>query len=102
MEKQSTEIFVDGVHEYSYSKHTDDNGKIVHELKYSDNPIWSVHIRGTLGLKVIDDGNGFRIWSDSGIKQKIDYSDAYRLRIMMNFITQDYGKVEFYKKIEQP
>jgi hypothetical protein len=77
MKKQ---IFVNDLHEYDYEL-TANN---LHVLYYSNTSEWNDHIKGTICMSIINDGNGLII--EFNEKNRIDYSEAEQLFILLKFI----------------
>ncbi len=93
---QEIAIFVDGVHEYNYTKKVEGN-IIHHSLFYSKGQGWSADIRGELCLSLVDNGNGFVIEREIG--RTIDYDEVYELGILLDLIDPKKG-IDYYKKVE--
>ena len=89
MKKQ---IFVDDIHEYDYEL-IDDNR---HTLYYSNEEQWNDHIKGYVALQIVDDGNGLIIKFNE--KNRIDYSEAEQLYILLKLINQP-AKYEISTKV---
>ena len=73
-------ILVDGRHEYDYS--LEEN---VHTLRYSDNGSWTYP--NQVAMQIVDDGNGLIIKFRE--KNRIDYSEAEQLLILLKLINKD-------------
>ncbi len=73
-------IIVDGRHEYDYS--LEEN---VHTLRYSDNGSWTYP--NEVAMQIVDDGNGLIIKFSE--KNRIDYSEAEKLLILLKLINKD-------------
>jgi hypothetical protein len=73
-------IIVDGRHEYDYS--LEEN---VHTLRYSDNGSWTYP--NEVAMQIVDDGNGLIIKFSE--KNRIDYSEAEQLLILLKLINKD-------------
>lgn len=73
-------ILVDGRHEYDYS--LEEN---VHTLRYSDNGSWTYP--NEVAMQIVDDGNGLIIKFSE--KNRIDYSEAEKLLILLKLINKD-------------
>jgi len=73
-------ILVDGKHEYDYSLEED-----VHTLRYSDNGSWTYP--NQVAMQIVDDGNGLIIKFRE--KDRIDYSEAEQLLILLKLINKD-------------
>ena len=73
-------ILVDGKHEYDYS--LEEN---VHTLRYSDNGSWTYP--NQVAMQIVDDGNGLIIKFRE--KNRIDYSEAEQLLILLKLINKD-------------
>ena len=96
---EDVEVFVGGSHEYKYVREKEDpSGIEIHSLFYSHNTEWSDHVRGSLALRIMDDGWGYKI---EGETRHMDYSEAYEMHILLDLI-QETPKYEIYKKIDGP
>lgn len=92
-------IFVDDVHDYDYSEERTENG-VVHILFRSNGEHWSSDIRETEVLSILDTGDEF-IFNNGSPKNKLDYSDAFELSILLKIISfNDGSKVEISGKKE--
>ena len=92
-------IFVDDVHDYDYSEEITENG-IIHILFRSGGEHWSSNFRDTEVLSILDTGDGF-VFNHGRPKNKIDYSDAFALSILLKIISfNNEGKVEISGKKE--
>ncbi len=80
--KQS--IFVDG--EYQFDYEVLDNNK--HTLYYSNNELWSSHVRNEIAFQIEDDGNGLKLLTKFNEKSRIDYSESEYLFILLKLINQ--------------
>ena len=88
----------DGNHEYDIFIEEIDKGT-VYNLLASNNAIWSEHIRGKLFLSIVDDGNG--LLCNKSLKA-IDYGEAVRLKILINFIfSMDTNMGNKFKIVEE-
>jgi hypothetical protein len=86
------EVFVDGEYEYDYEEV---NG--VHTLYYNNCEHWHSHIKGTIALQLINDGNGLK-FGEEKLKKRIDYSQSLYLTILLKLINADY-KFEISNKV---
>jgi len=75
-------IFLDGQHEYNLESKGN-----THTLYFSHSEAWCIDIRGTVALRIKDDGNGFKI---SKKFKRMDYSNAFELHILLKHIYKDY------------
>ena len=93
-------IFVNDVHDYDYSEERTENG-VVHILFRSNGDHWSSNVRETEVLSILDTGNGF-VFNHGRPKNKLDYSDAFELSILLKIISfNDAGsKIEISGKKE--
>lgn len=83
-------IFVDGRYDHDFV-----SDGVTHTLLYSESEYWSAHVRGTVALELVDDGNGYKV---NGIdeRRRLDYSEVVYLNILLQLI-QDY-KLEIAEK----
>jgi hypothetical protein len=83
--KKNKKIVISSDHEYEFDYKGIENkdGIIKHELYYSKASHWSDHIKGTLAISIIEDGDSLIL--DREIS-KIDYSQANYLKILLNII----------------
>ena len=76
------EIYINDRHEYDYHKLQVTPDVIVHTLYYSDDFEWADHIRKTVTMQLIDDGNGIEILS-ANTKKHLNYLQAEQLHILL-------------------
>lgn len=76
------EIYINGKHEYDYHKLEATPNVTVHTLYYSDDIEWSEHVRSTVAMQIVDDGNGIELIGIT-TKKSIDYLQAERLHILL-------------------
>jgi len=76
------EIYINDRHEYDYHKLQVTPDVIVHTLYYSDDFEWADHIRKTVTMQLIDDGNGIEILSVN-TKKHLNYLQAEQLHILL-------------------
>ena len=76
------EIYINGKHEYDYHKLQATPDVTVHTLYYSDDVEWMEHVRNTVAMQIVDDGNGIELIGIS-TKKTIDYLEAERLHILL-------------------
>lgn len=88
MKNKIKKIIISSDHEYEFDYKGIENkeGIISHELYYSKASHWAENIRGTLALKIIEDGNGLIL--DNKIS-KLNYSEANHLKILLNIIADE-------------
>lgn len=70
------------------------------ELFYSENEAWSEHVRGTSAMKVISNGNGFKL---SKKYHKFQNDEICYLRFLLNFevhIDENEANKRKYKIID--
>jgi hypothetical protein len=81
-------IIISSNHEYDfdYKRIENKEGIILHQLYYSKASHWVEPIRGTLALKIIEDGNGLIL--DNKIS-KLNYSEANQMKILLNIIANE-------------
>ena len=89
-------IFINDRHEYDYFK-TTINSEIKHELAYSEEDMWTDHIRGTSAAAIVDNGDGYEILGNAKPDKKgiIDYHYAQQLEILLRL-----GDLENTNKFE--
>ena len=90
------QVYIDGEHSYDYEKSKTDEGHSWHTLTYSDKSEWCNHVRKTVALQIIDDGNGIRI---IGIDLTMDYLQAEELHILLRL---SGGEDSLYQISEPP
>jgi len=76
------EIYINGKHEYDYHKLEATENDTVHTLYFSDHFEWSIHIRNTVAMQLVDTGNGIELINIS-TKKIINYDEAERLHILL-------------------
>jgi hypothetical protein len=76
------EIYINGVHEYDYHKLKVDVNITVHTLYYSDHAEWGDHVRKTVAMQLVDNGNGIEIIGVNA-KKEINYAEAEQLHILL-------------------
>jgi hypothetical protein len=76
------EIYINSRHEYNYHKLEAAEHATVHTLYYSDDTEWSVDIRNTVAMQLVDTGNGIEIIGIS-TKKEINYLEAEQLHILL-------------------
>lgn len=81
MKKQ---VYVDERHEYDYDIIED----TIHTLYYSLGDHWSTPYRGEIAFQIQDDGNGLIILTKFTQKNRINYSEAEYMFIMLKLINQ--------------
>ena len=81
------EIYIDGRHEYNYHKFNSKQST-VHELYHSDNEEWSLHIRNTIAMKLIDNGDGIEL-NSIDFKKTIDYLQTEQLHILLRLSSHE-------------
>lgn len=81
------EIFVDGEYDHTLTVEKQKN-KTVYTLYYSQGKQWASDFRGTIALKVVEDGNGLKIVGKKN--GKLDYSEAMYLSIILRFFHNEY------------
>jgi hypothetical protein len=83
-------IFVDGRYDHDFV-----SDGVTHTLLYSNSEGWSAHVRGTIALELVDDGNGYKV---NGVdeRKRLNYSEVVYLNILLQLI-QDY-KLEIAEK----
>jgi len=74
-------VFEDNVHEYNLVVEETDNG-VEYSLFMSEGEQWNEHARGKLSLSMVNDGNGVTF---SKKLNKMDYSDVFAVRLLLNF-----------------
>ena len=74
-------ILVDKQLEYTLEQYTTKKGKVT-ELKYSMSESWSDHVRGKRILKILDNGDGLKLFKTN--LKRLDYDDALELAIVLN------------------
>lgn len=87
LETPREEIYIDGIHEYDYSKDDTDNQLTIHTLYYSNGIEWSDHIKKTVALVIIDTGNGIVI-EDLSVTKEINYLKLEQLHILLRLHSQ--------------
>ena len=97
---EQIELFLEGNHEYTYTKEEKD-GKEIHTLHYSNNPIWEDKVRGQKACWLVDDGNGFDMnYTDYDLaKGYIDYAEMSQLKYLLEIVVKE-PKAEYYKKVD--
>lgn len=97
MKNKTKKIVISSDHEYEFDYKGVENkdGITTHELYYSKASHWAEHIRGTLALKIVEDGNGLIL--DKEIL-KLDYSEANHLKILLNIIADEDKELILDKK----
>ena len=96
------EIYINDRHEYDYHKLQVTPDVIVHTLYYSDDFEWADHIRKTVTMQLIDDGDGIEIIG-ACTKKHLNYLEAEQLHILLRLssthsvyqITEPSPKKEF-------
>ena len=96
------EIYINGRHEYDYHKLQATPNVTVHTLYYSEDEEWSDHIRKSVAMQLVDDGNGIEIIGINA-KKHIEYLEAEQLHILLRLssthcvyqITEPAVKKEF-------
>lgn len=76
------EIYINDKHEYDYHKLEASSSVTVHTLYYSDHIEWSEHVRNTVAMQLVDDGNGIELIGIT-TKKTIEYNEAERLHILL-------------------
>ncbi len=74
-------VFDNNSHEYDLTV-TKKGNKTTLELFYSSNEVWSEHVRSTSAMKLVGNGNGFKL--DKKYR-KLQYDDAEYIRFLLNF-----------------
>jgi hypothetical protein len=90
------------IHEYTIIHTEWDNRDNEYELEYSNSAPWSESIRGTKALSILDHGNGFTFSRHFDVE--VNYSDALKLKLLMNFIFTRDGNLspEYHvQKVEE-
>lgn len=85
------QIFIDG--EYQYSLAQQENMTM---LYYSEDECWASQYRGQFVLGLENTGNDFKI---VGKKDRIDYSEAVELLILLSAVKEN--KIEIFEKIKE-
>ena len=86
------QIFIDGIHEYDYEL-IDDN---LHALYYSNGGKWTEYVKGMVAMSIRNDGDGLERMDR--LLNRIDYSEAEQLFILLKLITQP-AKYEIATKV---
>jgi len=83
-------IFINDRHEYNYFKVTL-GGETKHELAYSEENMWTDHIRGSSAAAIVDNGDGYEILGNAKPNNKgiIDYHYAQQLEILLRLADLD-------------
>ena len=89
------QIFIDDIHEYDYELVEDSLHNLQHVLTYSNGEQWTNLYKGVVASTIKDDGNGLILSLYN--KEKLDYSEAERLLILLKLITQP-AKYEIAEK----
>ena len=76
------EIYINGRHDYDYHKLEATPSVTVHTLYHSDDSEWSEHVRNTVAMQLVDNGNGIELIGVNS-KKEIDYLEAERLHILL-------------------
>ena len=74
-------IFVDEQHEYDYELELAEEGTL-HTLSHSQSNSWNEHVKATMCMQILDDGNGFHMLNKFN-KKNFDYSEAEHLYILL-------------------
>lgn len=96
------EIYIDGQHEYNYLVvELPGDFKKSHSLHYTSHENWSQHIRETLAMEIVDDGNGITVM-DYDLNSRINYSDTEKLHVLLRLMSEQckYESAEPSVKIE--
>jgi hypothetical protein len=75
------EIHINSSHEYNYVK-SDFKECTLHTLYYSNGEQWADHIKGTVAVAIIDNGNGVTI-ENLLIDEEISYLKLEQLHILL-------------------
>ena len=76
------EIYINDRHEYDYHKLQVTPDVIVHTLYYSDDFEWADHIRKTVTMQLLDNGDGIEIIGTC-TKKHLNYLEAEQLHILL-------------------
>lgn len=87
LETSREEIYIDGIHEYDYSKDDADNDLTIYTLYYSDWPEWVDSLKNTIALQIVDTGNGVVIENLSS-SEEIDYLKLEQLHILLRLTSE--------------
>ena len=85
MDKVYLNLDDDGNHEYTLTLKRVDDDTNEYSLYYSNSEIWTVPTKGTLALKLTNDGNHFKL--DRAIKKEIEHYEGEHLKMLLNFET---------------
>ena len=86
-EAPKEEIYIDGIHEYDYSKDDTNDVLTIHTLYYSDWPEWGDSVKHTIALQIVDTGNGVVIENLQSLKE-INYLKVEQLNILLRLQSQ--------------
>lgn len=87
-------IFVDKEHSYNLVEQ-----ERMTMLYYSENECWNSHTRGQFVLGLENTGNDFKIVSGLSKKNRIDYSEAVELLILLSAVKE--SKIEIFEKTSE-
>jgi hypothetical protein len=76
------QIFVDGRYDFDYEIVDDTK----HTLYFSNDSSWSSHIRDRIAFQIEDDGNGLSLLTKFAEKNRMDYSEAEYIYILLKLI----------------
>jgi len=96
------QIYIDGVHEYNYLVvEVEGDYSKSHSLHYSSHENWSQHIRETLAMEIVDDGNGIEVLHHD-LNNSINYSDTEKLHVLLRLMSEQckYESSEPSVKVE--
>ena len=82
------EIYVDGNHEYDYVRDNLSKDLVIHTLYYSNSHEWADHIKTTIALELIDNGNGMLI-KQIDVEEEINYLQIEQLHILLRLSSDD-------------
>jgi len=88
------QVFVDGEHQYSLAQQ-----ERMTMLYYSENECWNSRTRGQFVLGLENTGNDFKIVSGLSKKNRIDYSEAVELLILLSAVKE--SKIEIFEKTSE-
>lgn len=76
------EIYINGKHEYDYHKLQATPDTIVHTLYFSNDDEWSDHLKQTVAMQLVDNGDGVEIIG-ACTKKTLNYLEAEQLHILL-------------------
>lgn len=81
------QIFTDNEYYYDYELLNDNNN--IHTLYFSNSEYWASEYKGEVAFQLKDDGNGLILLTKFDKKNRMDYSEAEYMYILLRIINSN-------------